>query len=170
MGLELSFRKAGTKDIPVLNEFINAAYRGDSARAGWTFESDLVDGFRTTPDSLAKIIGERDEEFLLAYSGDELVASVFLKNEERSLFFGMIAVKPALQGKGIGSLVLKEIDRLGKERGKDQIRLDVIHLRSELIAYYERKGFVLTGLSVEFPSEYPAKIPGLRLLEMIKTL
>lgn len=171
MGLApLSFRKATEKDIPELDRFINSAYRGESARAGWTNESDLVDGLRTTPTALKAIISQSQEEFLLAYSQNELVASVYLRNEERSLFFGMIAVMPSKQGQGIGSKVLMEIDRIARERGKGSVRMDVIHLRAELIAYYVRKGFSLTGASEEFPAEYPAKVPGLKLVEMKKTL
>ena len=165
-----TFRKADLNDVKILFTLLNSAYRGDSAREGWTYESDLVGGLRTTPEALREIIGKKNESFLLALSENKILGCAHIIDEGEELYFGMIAVKPNLQNQKIGSKILEEIDRIAIEDKKSAVRLVVIHPRKELIAYYERKGFRLTGQSEPFPTEYPAKIPGLHLLEMKKTL
>lgn len=168
--LTLTFRKATPEDANLLEELINSSYRGDSARVGWTHESDLVGGLRTDAKELISMIGVPGESFLLAFSGDDLVGCVHLKDDGQGLYFGMLSVRPALQNARIGSALLNEIESRARREDKNFIRLSVIHLRRELIAYYERKGFRLTGRSESFPEKYPAKIPGLLLVEMKKTL
>ncbi len=166
----LTFRYAIQSDTPALFSLINSAYRGDTARGGWTHEADLVDGLRITEEELGKIIDTRDESYLLAFSGDDILGCVHLRDENEDLYFGMLAIRPDWQNKKIGSALMQEIENIGRQKKKAAIRLVVIDVRKELISYYERKGFVLTGRSEEFPSQYPAKIPGLLLLEMKKTL
>lgn len=168
--ITLSFRRATSEDSENLNSLINSSYRGDSARAHWTHEADLVDGVRTTPDELQQIINRPNEYFILAQSSGELVGSIYVRDEGLGFYFGMLAVKPGLHNQGIGAGLMKEVERIAVDENKKFIRLDVIHLRKELIQYYERKGYVLTGASEPFPTQYPAKIPGLILLEMKKTL
>ncbi|MES2527796.1 MAG: GNAT family N-acetyltransferase [Bdellovibrionota bacterium] len=166
----ISFRNADINDVNFLFTFLNAAYRGDTARQGWTFESDLVGGLRITPEEIADSIEKAKESFLLAVSGNKIVGCVQLVDEGDELYFGMIAVDPKMQNQKIGAKILEEIDRIARSQKKVRVRLVVIHTRAELIAYYERRGFHSTGMSEAFPSEYPAKIPGLLLMEMKKTL
>lgn len=166
----LTFRNAIRSDTSELFGLINSAYRGDSARHGWTHEADLVGGLRTTVEELNTIIKTPGQSYLLVFSGDVMAGCVHLTVEENCLFVGMLAISPLMQNQKIGSALLGEVDRMASEAGKKFVRLSVIHVRNELISYYERKGFVLTGISEEFPSQYPSKIPGLLLLEMKKTL
>lgn len=166
----LTFRYAIQSDTPALFSLINSAYRGDIARKGWTHEADLVGGLRTTEEELGKIIRNPGESYLLVLSGEEIVGCVHLKDENETLYFGMLSILPDWQNRKVGASLMQEIENIGRKTNKRFIRLVVIHARSELISYYERKGFVLTGTSEEFPSQYPAKIPGLLLLEMKKTL
>ncbi len=166
----MTFRKALPGDARELEALINSAYRGDSARAGWTHEADLVNGLRITLTELNEMIVSAREYYLLVYSEKGLSGCVHLTDSGDILEVGMLTVRPDLQGKKIGSALFIEIERLARKSGKIYIRLSVIHLRVELISYYERKGFILTGNSEPFPEKYPAKLPGLKLLEMKKTL
>ncbi len=168
--MKVQLRRAVTEDVSVLFELLNSCYRGDSARIGWTYESDLVGGLRITHDEISEILVKEDEYFLLAHLDHKIHGCVQITEEAEEIYFGLIAVRPELQNQKIGAQILEEIDRLARLRGKARIRLVVIHTRDELIAYYGRKGYVATGESSDFPPEYPAKIPGLRLLEMKKTL
>lgn len=166
----MNFRIALESDAIELSSLINSAYRGDSARAGWTFESDLVGGERTNPEEISSIVRKSDEMYLLAESENKIIGCVFVKIYEDAYFIGMLTVSPTLQNAGIGAKLLQEVETRARTAGKKFTRLDVIHVRAELIAWYERKGYVKTGHSEPFPSQYPAKLPDLRLLEMKKTL
>jgi N-acetylglutamate synthase-like GNAT family acetyltransferase len=168
--LTLTFRKAQLSDASQVEALINSAYRGDSARIGWTYESDLVDGARITLSELEAIISSSGEYYILVFSEEGLSGCVHLSESGEVLEIGMLTVRPDLQARKIGSSLFLEIERLAKVKGFKQLKLSVIHLRKELIAYYERKGFVLTGESGPFPEKYPAKLPGLMLLGMRKTL
>jgi ribosomal protein S18 acetylase RimI-like enzyme len=168
--LSFTFRRARAEDIEELYSLINSAYRGDSARRGWTHEADLVGGLRTTPDELKEIIARPNEFFLLAYSQEKLLGSMHYRDEGEGVYFGMLAVRPELQNRTVGTRLMAEGERIAIEDGKKFIRFVVIHVRKELIAYYESKGFQLTGKSEPFPVQYPAMMPGLLLVEMKKTL
>lgn len=166
----VSFRNAIQSDTPVLFSLINSAYRGDSARSGWTNEADLVGGLRVTEEEISSIISTPDQSFLLALYGEEIVGCVHLKFILGEVQINMLTIHPEKQNQKIGASLFSEIERLARLSAKSAMTLSVIHVRKELIAYYERKGFVLTGQSEPFPPQYPAKIPGLLLLEMKKTL
>ena len=49
----LTIRQAVAEDLATLQPLIQRAYRGDSARAGWTHEADLIDDERITMADLA---------------------------------------------------------------------------------------------------------------------
>ena len=166
----LTYRYAIQSDTPALFSLINSAYRGDSARGGWTHEADLVDGLRVTIPELETIISTPDQYFLLVFSAKDLVGCVHLIFVADEVQINMLTIHPEWQNKKIGAGLFGEIERLARQDQKAFLRLSVIHTRKELISYYERKGFVLTGEKEEFPSQYPAKIQGLLLLEMKKTL
>lgn len=149
----ITFRKAELADIEKLNELVNSAYRGESSKAGWTTEADLLDGQRTDPDGLREMI-EKDR-IELAFLGHDLLGCIYIKKEPEHVYFGMLTVKPTLQNQGTGKLLLNRMEELTKEWGLNKIRMTVINSRKELIAYYERRGFKWTGETEPFPEHDP---------------
>lgn len=72
--------------------------------------------------------------------------------DEGSAYFGMFSVDPTLQGGGVGRLVLAEAERIAREEwSADALELTVINLRTELIEWYERRGYEQTGEFKDFP-------------------
>jgi GNAT superfamily N-acetyltransferase len=66
--------------------------------------------------------------------------------------FGMFSVVPGLQGGGVGSALLAEAERVVRaEWDVATMRMSVIDVRAELIAFYERRGYVRTGAIKPFP-------------------
>lgn len=53
---QLAFRDATDADVPALVELIQSAYRGDSSRAGWTTEADILEGQRTDPQGVRDVV------------------------------------------------------------------------------------------------------------------
>jgi ribosomal protein S18 acetylase RimI-like enzyme len=149
--LFLLFRDATPDDLPALEAHVQRAYRGEASRAGWTTEADLLDGQRTDREGLAQGItgGGR---IRLAFLGTDLVGSFLLKPEGEAAHVGMIAVDPQRQAHGIGRALLAEAERLtAVELRLTHLRMTVIAQRSELIAWYERRGFARTGGTEPFP-------------------
>jgi N-acetylglutamate synthase-like GNAT family acetyltransferase len=166
----MTIRKAHEADAPFIAQLINSAYRGESSRAGWTTEADMVGGERINTEGVLNLMREPRSYFLVIEEENEIKATVHLHQEHSgSLYLGMLAVRPTEQSRGFGRELLEAIDREARDLGSREVRLTVIEIRDELIAYYERKGFRLTGNAFAFPYPGDLKIPGLRLLEMVKS-
>lgn len=150
------FRHAGVEDIPALVTLVTSAYRGDVSRQGWTTEADILDGNRIDPEVLREDIERPRSAVLIAERGDALLACAHVCDEEGLGYFGMFAVRPDLQNAGIGRLVLAEAERLAREQWSlTTMCMTVIDLRSELIAWYERRGYRRTGVKKPFPATDP---------------
>ncbi|GAU67286.1 putative acetyltransferase [Streptomyces sp. NBRC 110611] len=149
---ELTFRTALDADIPGLVELIESAYRGDASRAGWTTEADLLEGQRTDPEGVAAVVGNEAGRLLVVERDGELIACCQLEHRGDHAYFGMFAVRPALQGGGLGKLIIAEAERTVREAwGAREMRMTVIKQREELIAWYERRGYRRTGRLSPFP-------------------
>jgi ribosomal protein S18 acetylase RimI-like enzyme len=141
-------------DIPSLLKLINSAYRGESARKGWTHESDLVDGnIRTDANSLKEMIENPISVILKYTSGDEIMGSVYLEKQDHKLYLGMLAVSPDIQAQGIGKELMSAAEEHAQKMNCSIIYMTVITVRNKLIAWYERKGYSQTGETKPFPND-----------------
>ena len=153
----IQFRTADSRDIPALVELVTSAYRGDASRAGWTTEADLLDGPRIDPQVLRADIARPRSVVLLAERGDAgaapcLLACAHVAEDDGAGYFGMFAVRPDLQGAGVGKALLAEAERLARDDWQlPAMRMAVIDVRDELIAFYERRGYQRTGNKKPFP-------------------
>ena len=146
------FRRATLADVPAVVALVESAYRGDGSRAGWTTEADLLDGQRTDADDVRSCIERAHSVVLLGERAGELVACAHVAGEDGAGYFGMFSVKPALQGAGIGKQMLAEAERIVRDEWRlPAMRMTVIDVRAELIAFYERRGYARTGITKPFP-------------------
>ncbi|GLQ46901.1 N-acetyltransferase [Dyella lipolytica] len=146
------FRAADQADVAAVVTLVESAYRGESGRRGWTTESDLLDGRRTDAELVAELLTKPDSMVLLATIDGALRACCHIERHEDSAYFGMFAVDPPWQGSGLGRRVLAEAERIARETWHCRtIHMTVIDLRSELIAWYERRGYRRTGQYKPFP-------------------
>ncbi|MDJ1137278.1 GNAT family N-acetyltransferase [Streptomyces iconiensis] len=148
----LTFRSAVEDDVPALTVLVESAYRGDASRAGWTTEADLLEGQRTDPDGIEAVVTDAASIMLVVERDDELIACCQLEHRGEEAYFGMFAVRPLLQGGGLGRAVLEEAERrVRAEWGVRRMVMQVIRQRDELIAWYERRGYMRTGELSPFP-------------------
>ena len=149
---DLRFRSATAADIDAVVALVESAYRGDASRQGWTTEADFLDGRRTGADDVAACIERERSRILLAERDGVMLACAHVAEEDGAGYFGMFSVKPNLQGGGIGKHVLAEAERIAREEWKLRVmRMTVIDIRDELIAFYERRGYHRTGITKPFP-------------------
>jgi len=143
-------------DIPELVILINSAYRGESSKKGWTTEADLLDGQRTDDDSLRMLL-TKPGSILLKYvnEANKISACVNLQQQGKKIYLGMLTVAPSLQGSGIGKQLLSASEQYSRENKFEAIRMTVISIRLELIAWYERHGYNRTGETQPFPTDDP---------------
>ncbi|MDH6539664.1 GNAT family N-acetyltransferase [Streptomyces lavendulae] len=148
----LSFRSAVDADVPELVALVESAYRGDASRAGWTTEADFLDGQRTDPDGVRAVIAHPDSVLLVVERAGELIACCQLEHRGDHVYFGMFAVRPGLQGGGLGKEIMAEAERRARETwDAKEMRMTVVNVREELIAYYVRRGYERTGELSPFP-------------------
>ena len=147
------FRHATTADVPEVVDLVQSAYRGDRSRAGWTTEADLVEGQRIDEPMLSELLA-RPRTIVLLAEDNGLVAccELAMLDDSTTAYFGMLAVRPGLQSAGLGRSVLEEAERtVVAEWGATALQLVTIHVRSELIDWYGRRGFEPTGETHRFP-------------------
>ncbi|GHD86242.1 GNAT family N-acetyltransferase [Streptomyces naganishii] len=147
-----TFRDATDADVDTLVALIESAYRGDSSRAGWTTEADILQGQRTDPEGVLEVVESPDSRLLTVEQDGRVVACCQLEHRGAYAYFGMFAVSPALQGAGLGKAVIAEAERLARETwGATEMHMTVISVREDLIAWYERRGYRRTGRTTPFP-------------------
>jgi ribosomal protein S18 acetylase RimI-like enzyme len=149
-------QNATPEDIPALVKLINSAYRGESSKKGWTTEADLLGGQRTDPDTLLATMQSPDS-VIWKYSNEqnEIEACVYLNKQDAQMYLGMLTVNPELQAKGLGKVLVKEAEEYAVRQGCRSVIMTVISIRSELVAWYERRGYSDTGERKPFPMTDP---------------
>jgi ribosomal protein S18 acetylase RimI-like enzyme len=149
----LTVRAALADDLPRLHPVIERAYRGDSARQGWTHEADLLSGERIDDATLRAMIADPAQILLITEQGGVTVGCVSLTARGDGLvYLGLLCVDPTRQAAGIGKAIIAAAEKVAREQlDADRIEMTVIDCRTELIAYYERRGFVRTGERRPFP-------------------
>jgi ribosomal protein S18 acetylase RimI-like enzyme len=140
-------------DLPDVHALIERAYRGDSARAGWSHEADLLAGPRTSQTELAGLLTDPARHLLCWRTGGTIRASVLLAEKGGGLvYLGMLTVDPALQAQGIGKELLASAESFAQgELKAERIEMQVFSRRRELLAFYERRGYRPTGERRPFP-------------------
>ena len=147
-------------DAARLARHVNAAYRGETARQGWTTESDLLDGQRIDEAGVAEMLATPDASMLLALDeAGELLGSFYAQLKGPVVYLGMLAVTPSQQTQGVGRFLLEAAESYGRQHGCTLSQMTVISVRAELIAYYERRGYHLTGATETFPTDPRYGIP-----------
>ncbi len=161
-------------DLPEVAEVINGAYRGNDGRAGWTHEAHLVAGNRTDAEELAADLAANPQALILGVRADAdgpLLGSVWLNpSADGAWYLGLLAVRNTGQAQGVGRQLLEAGEALAAKAGAQRMRLTVIHVRADLIGWYERRGYVATGESEPFPANYTTLQDGLQLMHMEKRL
>ena len=154
---EIAFRAATPDDVAALHPLIERAYRGETAKAGWTHEADLLSGARTSAEELSALIADPGRVVLLAHRDGALIGCVQVARVGEDLtYLGMLTVEPALQASGLGRRLLAAAESEAVSRfGARRMEMTVIHRRAELIAWYERRGYAATGETRPFPVDPP---------------
>lgn len=169
--MDATFRTAVAADVPAIRALVESAYRGDSARGGWTHEADLLGGERTSKAEVAAVVADPAQRIVVAEQDGRIVGSVAITSRpEARCYLGMLAVAPSLQAAGLGRrLIAAAEEQARRSFGAAVMEMTVIHLRPELIAYYERRGYARTGEIRPFPYDLP-EAPGLQMIVLERPL
>ena len=149
------------RDLPDIVALVNASYRGESSRQGWTHEADYIDGERTDLTTLKADLASNPGAALFVSrdpTDGELLGCVWLEPQAHGVWYlGLLTVRPDRQDQRLGRQVLAEAEAIIKAAGGARVRMTVVHLRDTLIAWYQRRGYTLTGERLPFPYGDPPR-------------
>lgn len=152
---------------------VNKAYRPDANSGGWTHESDLVAGDRTSAELVAQQITP-SSPVLVAVRNDEIIACVQVTCDASDCWIGMLATLPTEQNSGLGKRMLLAAEIYAvKNFAPTRLMMSVLSSRSELLSFYQRRGYKLTGKTTDYPLNAGVGTPlldELHVLELSKTL
>jgi ribosomal protein S18 acetylase RimI-like enzyme len=151
--LDRDIRPATLVDLPALHAVIERAYRGDSARLGWTHEADLLSDTRTDLGTLQAIVADPAQVLLVLLEGRTPLGCVNVADRgEGTAYLGLLCVEPTRQGEHLGRQLIAAAESHARGAMRcTAIEMTVLEQRAELIAYYERRGWRRTGERRPFP-------------------
>lgn len=143
----MNISKATVADAAQLVDLLNSAYRGDSSKQGWTTEAHLIAGnVRTNETTVIEVINQLGSVILKCTDEqNHIIGTVNLQKHHHKLYLGMFSVSPSSQGGGIGKKLLVAAEDYAREAECSMIYMTVISVRTELIDWYKRHGYVDTG-------------------------
>lgn len=157
-GVGVPLVPAEAADLPEVAALMNRAYRGRDGVRGWTHEAETLDGDRTSVAMLADDLARAPRRLLLwRREGDgRLLGCVWIEPEgEGTWYLGSLTVDPAEQNARLGRRLLAAAESRIEAGGGREIRMTVVNVREALIAWYERRGYRLTGETEPFPYDDP---------------
>jgi predicted N-acetyltransferase YhbS len=129
--MDYTIRPASQADVPAIVTVVNKAF---------DVERFFKDGDRTNFEDIKSHMMEGT--FLVAREGTELVACVYVRIREGRGYIGLLSVDPARQGSGLGSVLMQRAEEYCAAAGCKGVDLRLVNLRTELLAYYGKRGYV----------------------------
>ncbi len=182
--LAISVRRAQPTDAPALAALVNRAY---------AVEGFFVDGERTTPAEIERLVSARPGAFLVlehnqhadaaslstsvtsvtsvtsttSTTAATLAAAVYVEPRCEGGYIGMLSVDPGFQGMGLGTRLVRIAEAMCEAMGATSVRLRIVNLREELGRWYRSLGYHEVGTAPY--DERPVKQP-CHFVEMHKPL
>ncbi|WP_263577057.1 GNAT family N-acetyltransferase [Acinetobacter pseudolwoffii] len=144
-----NIRLAKTTDIQNIVVLINTAYRSNR---GWTHEHKMVAGQRINRDQVVSLLVQSNVKLFVLENHDQIIGCIGLTEFDDSMEIGSFAIDPDQQNSGYGKQLLDFAESYILETyQKKVIRMSVLNVRTELIAYYQRRGYQLTEKIEAYP-------------------
>jgi GNAT superfamily N-acetyltransferase len=160
---EYVFRRARAGDAAAIVAVVNAANSGAAGASGWTHEAGLFEGQRIDVAEVLEHLAVPGSAFVLCFDGQEIVGCAYLKEVRSAAYMGLLAVRPLLQARGLGSALIAECERVARDAWQCPAMLISVMTshRPELTAFYERRGFARTGRFKKLERRQAHKVAGL---------
>ncbi len=142
-------------DLSEVVALANVAYRSSGEAASWNSETGIIAGVRTTEGALRTDLAAKPRARLMLCREDglgPLLGTVWLEPKSADTWYlGLLTVQPGMQNQGLGRQLLTAAEEYVREQDGKRVRMTVLNVRAGLIAWYERRGYALTGEREEFP-------------------
>lgn len=157
MESKLVLERATNDQAEEISNLVNLAYRGP---LGWTKETHIVTGERSNIAEVQGYLSDPMSYLLVASDNGEIKACICIEENGDCAYIGFFAVHPMCQGVGVGKEILSQAERFAiNELKLKKFKMAVVSQRSELISFYERRGYVKTGEIQEYPVHLNVGVP-----------
>jgi predicted N-acetyltransferase YhbS len=147
----IELREATEAEYPEVVALTNRAFRHTGAGASWNVE-DVLEGDRITDDLLREDVAAPGSKLLIWREGGEHIGHVRLEPKTDGVWYlGLLTVRPDRQDQQLGRRLLSASEDYARAQGGTRIRMRVVNARDTLIAWYQRRGYELTGETEPFP-------------------
>jgi predicted N-acetyltransferase YhbS len=153
----MNTRTATAADADGIAALINAAFR---------VERFFIDRDRTDPDKIRVLL--KTGAFLVTEDAGRMIGCVYVELRGERAYFGLLAVDPSRQKKGIGKNMVAVVEEYARAAGCRFMDMRIVDLRAELPPFYRRLGYVETGTE-PFKGDAEPKIPA-QFINMSKPL
>lgn len=136
--MALTLRRAGPADAGAVRDLTRAAY------APW---AEMI-GREPLPMRADYDRAVREHRIDLAHDGDALVGLIEMMEEPEALLVENVAVRPGMQGGGIGSCLMRHAEAVAREAGFAVLRLYTNAAFAVNITLYRKLGYVVTRTEV----------------------
>ncbi|OJU70191.1 MAG: GNAT family N-acetyltransferase [Acinetobacter sp. 39-4] len=172
--MSLNIRNANIDDVAQLVELINLAYRAQSDRS-WTTEKAFVDGTRITNEQLSEDLNRSNFKLFVGENEQGLlVACIGLSLDHNSVEIGTFAIDSSVQNLGYGKQMLNYVEAYVAQNCSKvrHLIMYVLDVRIELMAYYQRRGYQITGRTEPYPvgASVGQPLVPIQLIEMEKAI
>lgn len=135
----IRIRPAQPEDLDAIVDCVNAAYQG--------YVDDIGEKPAPMLDDYGSLI--RAEAVTVAMDGDELAGLIVMWARPDHWYVDNVAVWPARQGTGIGSILLARAEDVARAARFTEVRLYTNEAMTANTTYYEHRGYVETHRSQE---------------------
>lgn len=144
-----NIRLASKADIQQLTILINTAYR---TLGGWTTEAGMIQGDRIQEQQLHDLLNSAHFQLFVLEIENKLLGCIGVSLGQQIAEIGSFAVVPAEQNSGYGKQLLDFAEsHIFEIFKKNVIQMSVLNVRTELLAYYQRRGYQLTEKIEAYP-------------------
>ena len=152
----IRLREATEAELPEIVALTNRAFRHRGEGESWNVET-MITGDRTTEARLLQDLADDPGGALLVWvEEDERLGHVRMSPAGEDVWhLGMLTVRPDRQAGGLGRRLLAAAEDWARDRGGRRIHMTVVNVRATLIAWYERRGYALTGETEPWPYDDP---------------
>ncbi len=131
----VTIRRAADRDIAAIVAVVNTAFQ---------VERDFRAGERTSALEITRLM--QNSVFFVAEREARIVGAVLVRVKADTGYFGMLAVDPVEQRSGIGRLLREAAENYCREQGCTVMTLSTGSPRQDLLSYYARFGYRITGV------------------------
>lgn len=122
-----------------------------------------------TREAIDKYVYDSDV-YVVYQGGDKIAVFCLYRIDEDTIELKNIAIAPSLQGKGMGSILIKEIIAIAQRKGYNELIVGTADCGVDQIRFYERNGFVKYAVKENFFIENyaePIIENGIQLKDMV---